>query len=141
MIMWCILYTFVHLHKHTHEILLLKAWAVIWCRSTRSYMKWVDWLQREDVGLLEIERHDKWGQHGWVAKWSNTMIVGYWDQHIESSFVLMSYYLNVENCLEIGRQYASCESWIVFLLLLATMHLWNILESLICDMCRWLWIC
>ena len=29
----------------------------------------------------------------------------------------------------------NCESWIVLLLLLVTIDVWNILESLICDMC------
>ena len=111
MTMWCMLHTFVHLHKHAYEILSLNAWAVIWCWSTRSYMKWVDWLPQQDVGLLEIEWHDKWGQYGWVTKWSNPMVLGCWDQHIESSCVLMHHYWNVENCWEIDWQYANC--WII----------------------------
>ena len=111
MTMWCILYTFVHLHKHTYEILPLKAWAVIWYWSTESYMKRVDWLQCQDVGLLEIGWHDKQGQHGWVAKWSNVTVLSCWCQHVESSCVLMHYCWNVENCWETYWQYASC--WVI----------------------------
>ena len=108
MIMWCMLYTFVHLYKHPYEILPLKAWIVIWCRSTGSYMKRVDWLQRQYIRLLEIRWHEKWGQHEWVAKWNNTMVLGCWDQHVESSYVLMHHYWNVENYWETGWQYVIC---------------------------------
>ena len=73
--MWRILYTLVHLHKHTHETFPLKIWIVIWCQSTGSYVKWIDWLQRKDVGLLDIGWHDRRGQHGWVAKWHKAMIM------------------------------------------------------------------
>ena len=48
--------------------ILMKAWAVIWRQSTGSYVKWIDWLQHQDVRLLEIGWHDRQGQHGWVIK-------------------------------------------------------------------------
>ena len=61
--MMCML---VHLHKHTHEILPMRAWIAIWRRSAESYANWIDWLQLHDNGLPEIGWHDKRGQHNCV---------------------------------------------------------------------------
>ena len=57
----------------------------------------IDWLQRQDNELIEIEWHDKRSQCGWVAKPRKAMKMGCWVQHVESDVSICTIWL-----IEIG---------------------------------------
>ena len=88
-----------------------------------------DCLQRQDVGLLEIGWHDKWGQHGWVAKWRKAMILDCWGKRVE---LLVSKCTIMGNMKIIEKQAGNVI--IVELQIVLVLWLWIIK----CDLC---WDC
>ena len=108
--MWCMLYTLVHMHNYTREILpveslscnmMLKYWVIheiIWLTATPRYWVarvWVAWQTRSTWVGRQVKQC-----HG-------MRFLSLWDQHVESSCVLMHHYWNDENCWVVGMQYVN----------------------------------
>ena len=92
--------TVVEPKTQCHDIRLLRptCWVgwVYMCRSKimnclESGWRYANcWIEFNVVGLLELGWHNEWGQHRWVTKCGNAMVMGCWqkmDQYVESSFV------------------------------------------------------